>query len=232
LSFSEPLACTTADTPVDSFSWLTATGDVRVGRAGGEAELLGAEVAGDLDAWSASAPMPEPAKDTVPELGAVGDLHRDADAAVVGDLGGVDLRDVDLRPRHAAGREVELPVQQLDPAELRRVGDAVDAVEDRVDLELVGLDLLRAERAAVGGLVRQALDLQQQRADLAQRALGGVETLLARLLLSIAWLMPAISLRSVSLAIRRRGVLAALIFSPLLSRSMRVDRSVLFLPRR
>ena len=58
-------------------------------------------------------------------------------------------------------------------------------------------------------------------------------TLLARWELSMAWLIPAISLRSVSLAIRAAGAsLPALIFSPLASRSRRVERSALLRFRR
>ena len=48
-----------------------------------------------------------------------------------------------------------------------------DALDRRVDLELVGLDLVGRERAGVGGLHDQALDVQQQRCDFLQRAFGG-----------------------------------------------------------
>ena len=73
------------------------------------------------------------------------------------------MRDVDRGRVDAAGRVVERAVEQLHAVELRRVADAVDAVEDRVDLELVGLDFLGRQGAGVGGLVGQALDFQQQR---------------------------------------------------------------------
>jgi hypothetical protein len=54
-------------------------------------------------------------------------------------------------------------------------------------------------------------------------------TLFARWLLSTAWVIPAISLRSVSLAISPAGAsLAELIFSPVLSRCRRVDKSPWF----
>ena len=55
-----------------------------------------------------------------------------------------------------------------------------------------------------------ALDFQQQAADFAERAFGRVDHVAGAGELSIAWLMPAISLRSVSLAISPAGcVLAA-----------------------
>src|SRR5438045_7386792 len=58
-------------------------------------------------------------------------------------------------------------------------------------------------------------------------------TLPARWLLSIAWLIPLISLRNDSLAIRPAGAsLPVLIFRPLLSRWSRVDKSAWFLFRR
>src|SRR5262249_36767991 len=65
--------------------------------------------------------------------------------------------------------------QQLHAVELRRVGDSVDAVEDGIDLELIGFNFLTREGAAVGGLVGQAFNLQQQGGDFAQRAFRRVD---------------------------------------------------------
>src|SRR5687768_8082859 len=58
-------------------------------------------------------------------------------------------------------------------------------------------------------------------------------TLLARPELSIAWLMPAISLRRVSLAIRAAGAsLPVLILKPVERRCNRMARSLLLVARR
>src|SRR5690606_9592551 len=71
------------------------------------------------------------------------------------------------------GRVAQLAVEQLLALEGHAAGQAVDGVENRVDLELVGLDFLLAEPAGVGGLVDQALELVEQAADLGQAAFGG-----------------------------------------------------------
>src|SRR5205814_9801164 len=77
--------------------------------------------------------------------------------------------------RDAAGAVVQRAVQQLDAVELRGVGDAVDAVENRVHLQLIGLDLIRRQRTGVRRLIGQRLRFQEQGGNLAQRAFGRVD---------------------------------------------------------
>jgi hypothetical protein len=57
------------------------------------------------------------------------------------------------------------------------LGDAVDRLEDRVDLELVGFLLLRGEAGAAGGGGEQALELGEQAGDFLQAAFGDVHDL-------------------------------------------------------
>ena len=83
--------------------------------------------------------------------GAVGDADDDVLGGVVGQAGGVDLEVAEgAAVAGAAGGVGQVAVQQLVALEARGVGDAVDRVQDRVHLELVGRDLVAAEAAGVG----------------------------------------------------------------------------------
>src|SRR5205085_3941947 len=106
-----------------------------------------------------------------PRAGHHVDVHRDhAGGAEVGlrDVQGLDVGGV-----HAARDVVQAAVEQVEPRERGGVADAGDALDRRVDLELVGGDFVGREGAGVGGLDDQALDVEQQRRDFAQSAFGG-----------------------------------------------------------
>src|SRR5207249_184473 len=106
---------------------------------GGERELLGAVVSGDFNGDGRGVDA-RCGKVNFAELRRTNDLHNHADASVIRNLRSVDLEVVDRGAEHAAGRVIQAAVEQLDAIELRRVGNAVDGVQDRVDLELIGLD--------------------------------------------------------------------------------------------
>src|SRR5258706_16273888 len=76
---------------------------------------------------------------------------------------------------HAAGGVIERAVEQVHAVELRGVGAAVDAVDDGINLDLIGGDFLLRQCAGVGGLAGEALHFQQQGGHFAQRAFSGVE---------------------------------------------------------
>jgi hypothetical protein len=78
----------------------------------------------------------------------------------------IDLQAGERRVARAAGDVVEAAVDQPQAGERRRVADAGDRLDRRIDLQLIRLDLLAGERAAVGGLDDEVLDVQQQGADL------------------------------------------------------------------
>src|SRR5262249_36733044 len=96
----------------------------------------------------------------------------DLDVWLAGEVGPEDLGAGDGRGGQAGDDVVELAVEQLQAAEGRRVGDARDRLDRRVDLQLVGGPLLVADGARVGGLDDQALDRGEQVADLRQGAFG------------------------------------------------------------
>src|SRR5690606_29932311 len=106
------------------------------------------------------------------------DGHRDRTGGA--QVGLVNLQ-VAYARRNAGGDEVEAAIQQAAALELRDLGDTVDGFQRGVDLQLVGGDLLVAQRAGVGGFGHQAADVVEQRADLPQRAVGGCNELIGPL---------------------------------------------------
>src|SRR5207253_7770039 len=99
----------------------------------------------------------------------------DIDSGVVGQQRGVDVHVGKVGGVDAAGGVIQRAVEQLDAVELRRVGAAVNAVENGIDLNLIGGDFFLRQRAGVGGLAGEALHFQQQSGHFAQRAFSGVE---------------------------------------------------------
>ena len=80
-----------------------------------------------------------------------------------------------------ADDETEAAVQEVLALESGGLGNLVDGVQRGVDLQLVGRDLVGAHGAGVGRLGHQAADVVQQRADLAQGAVGRGDHLVGQL---------------------------------------------------
>ena len=107
------------------------------------------------------------------ERGAVGHLHDDGFGLLPGQVRRVHRDRGECAGAGVAERVTQAAVQQVLALEARGVGDAVDGVQDRVNLELISADFVGAEPAGVGRLVDQALKLGQQVADFVQAAFGG-----------------------------------------------------------
>ncbi len=84
----------------------------------------------------------------------VGDDHLHVTVFAMFEFGAVDLVVHDLRGLAADG-EVERAVEQLGALEAGGGGDAVDGLQDRVDLLLVGFFFLGGQAGIVGGLADQ-----------------------------------------------------------------------------
>ena len=99
-----------------------------------------------------------------------GRLHFDDDVAVaaVGDLGSVDPNVGEVGGGQAGSSEVEAAVEQLDVAEGCAVGDTIDRLENRVDLELVGRDFIPTQPPLIGRPVHETLKFEQQAVDFLQ----------------------------------------------------------------
>ena len=88
--------------------------------------------------------------------------------------GAAEANAVDGGAVHDRGGDACRTVEQLAGAELRFVGNAVDAVDNQVPLGLVGLQLIGAEHGRVGAGHGQGSAFAQQAADFIQRAFGGL----------------------------------------------------------
>ncbi len=157
--------------------------DVRLARPGGEGELLHAVVARHLDGDRALAAAAVVRGGREVDLGGLSRLehgHVDVQRPAAGKPRRVDAH-VGQRRRHAFRGVVEAAVEQLGALEARVVGQAVDRLEDGVDLELVGVLLLLGQAGLVGAGGHQALQLHEQVGDLLETTLGHVDHLLGAL---------------------------------------------------
>ena len=89
--------------------------------------------------------------------------------------------DVDVEVGAAVGDEIQAAVEQLAALEAGGGRNPVDGFQRRIDLELIGRDLLGAQGARVGGFGGQAADVVEQAADLAQGAIGRGDDLIGPL---------------------------------------------------
>jgi len=101
-----------------------------------------------------------------------------------------------------------LPLSNWVPSKVVVSGDAIDGVQDGVDLKLVGTDLICGQCAAVGRLSDQTLQLREKVADLAQAPSAVPTTLLAWPALAMA-LQASVFLIEVFHRDQPRGVVSA-----------------------
>jgi hypothetical protein len=113
-------------------------------------------------------------------LGGLGDATSTLSDMLAGELRALTRKSVtpEAMPEDL---EVEVAVEELDALEAGGAGDAVDGLQDRVDLELVGLPSSSGEAGLAGGGGDQALELGEQAGDLLQAALGDVDDLVGAL---------------------------------------------------
>ena len=91
---------------------------------------------------------------------------------------------VPLQIGDLAGRrfeEVEATVQKFAALERRRLGDSVEGGERLVELQLIGVDLSRAQGAAVGAFGHQTTNIIEQRAYLTEGGVSGGNHLIGAL---------------------------------------------------
>ena len=109
------------------------------------------------------------------EFGAGGlfdDLDGDADLGLGPEIGLVNLEVGNRSGVDAVGDEVEASVEESSSLELGDLGDAVDGLERRIDLQLVGRDLFGTHGPGIGGLGDESADVVQQGTDLSEGTIG------------------------------------------------------------
>ena len=107
------------------------------------------------------------------------------------------------------------------------VADARDALHGRVDLQLVGRDLVGRFAPVLAAWTTRLLTFKSSDATSFSAPSAVEMTLVARLELSTAWLMPAISLRNSSLGDQTGGIIRAAVDSQTGAQSLeRVASSV------
>ena len=105
--------------------------------------------------------------------GSRGDRDRNCNATSGAQVGLINLQAVDaIEVRAGRRREVQAAVEQLATLERGRLGNAVEGFQRLVDLRLIGGDLVIAQRTGVRAFGHQTANVVQQRADLAQGAVG------------------------------------------------------------
>lgn len=96
-------------------------------------------------------------------------------------LGSVDRDIRQNRVVLAADRVVKVAVQKLGALEAGGVGDTVDRLKDRVDLELIRIALLLRHACFVGGRSDEALKFDKHVRDFLKATFGDVDNLVSAL---------------------------------------------------
>ena len=153
-----------------------------------ERELLHAQIAAEFEGDRAAGSVVERARtvrgvdiDERRRLGR-GDLHIDLDryggSAALAQSGRVHLQPLDVGDVLVVHRVVEVAVEQLVAVEGRAVGKPVDRLENGFGLLLTDGRITVPIRAPDSGSEDHRLQLEQQRVDLLQSGIGGIEHLL------------------------------------------------------
>jgi hypothetical protein len=87
------------------------------------------------------------------------DVHRHSTGRA--EVGLIDLRVRHRRNRAEGGHEIQTAIQQSASLEGGRLSDAVDGFQRRVNLQLIGRQLLFAQRTRVGRFYDQTTDVVQ-----------------------------------------------------------------------